>query len=247
MKQIVGIAVVLALCGCSGKTRSPVDESWVGYHSNGLPKWTITSAIPTELRPEPRPKTGDAAKESARRGEHDGKPLCYVRLAALEIPPDCFEAARGDAEFFVERLRAENEVSKPRYFRTLEVDGRQVAVRGNIVMRSFANGGGTCSAEQIDEVQRGKGYVLAIKPLQIDDSGCTILFAMQGVDVWTAADQAAATWHMGTKVRLALGESYTEWATVRKGENHVLAIAQLEKLTKGENWHHSPPTLTTAN
>ncbi len=238
MKRIVGIVVALAICGCSEKTGPPAKETWVGYHSDGFPKWAIASEIPTELRSEPRQKTGDASMDVVDREEHDGKPLCYVRLAALVIPPDCFEAAHGDADYFVERLRAENEASKAQHFRTFGVDGHQVAVRGNFVMRSFENSGGTFSEEQVDEAQRGKGHVVAMKPLQIDDSGCTILVAMQGVDAWTAADRASAAWHVGAKVSLALGQSHSEWATVRAGENHVLAIAQLEQLTKGEKWPH---------
>jgi len=229
MNRTIGIAIALGLTGCSEKTLP--SDTWVGQRSDGFPKWAIASEIPEVLH--------RTASESADIKSPDGKPLCYVRMAALVIPPACYETAGGDAGYFVNRLPQEATALKSKLHDAFPCgpDGHQEVVVETVVFRSYENGGAILESEQVDEARNGKGFVFGMKPLKIDDDGCTVTFAMQGVDTWTPAERATASWYTTKTVRLPLKGTHWQWATTRTGENHVLAILRLERLTKGEKWN----------
>src|SRR5690606_14902434 len=153
---------------------------------DGFPKWTLESEIPATLH---------TSKDTLPNGESpDGMPLCYVRVAALVIPPECYQAAHGDAEFFVKHFRDEEAASNSNMKLRESIScghvGHKIDSLETIVFRLHENGGAIFSSEQVDAADNGMGFVFAVKPLKIDHAGCFVTYVMQGVDDWTPAERA---------------------------------------------------------
>lgn len=232
MKKLLAMSMTLFWAGCSHSHTLFSEETWVGLRSDGFPNWSIVSEIPDGLRL--------ASHRPSGARSYDGMPLCYVRVAALVIPPKCYDAAHGDAGYYVDQFQSQARASNSNLALRQRVacghEGHQIDELDTIIFRLPEDGSAVFLSESIDKAHNGKGYVFAMKPLKIGTDDCSVMYVMQGVDQWTPAARASAAWHAGTQVKLACGQSYAEWATMTAGDNHVLAIVSLERLTTGEPW-----------
>lgn len=232
MKRVMCLGIIFLLAGCSQRSKFGPEETWVGMRADGFPKWTIGSEIPKELR---------AKNEKVKTAEsQDGRPLCYVRISALRAPANYFDATHGRAGDIVGRFNVEAKSSKVRQGSRILIpsgaDGDAAEVIETVVFRLYENGGAWKSSEIFYESGYGKADLFAMKPLKIGDNACTVTYAAQGIDTWTPAADARAAWYAGKQVRLALGQTSSNWASGMAGNHHVLTIVSLEKLTTGEKW-----------